>query len=554
MDKMKEHIYRISLLLFSVCLIAVLIWGEYKREEVADEVQLYFQIGEENIQTWEKDGIYYLFLPSYAAGKEVILNSYSPEFYMINQGKKISRGESIHDILRGQKISCQFMDSGQKFRLCVVQSENIPALFIDTESGGLEELKADKEYRVSGTIRAVNEDGDREDTFALKSMGGRGNTSFAGYEKKPFSLTLNEVTSILGLPAGQKYALISNASDPSFIRNDIARRMETALELGYSHEGRFVDLYINGEYEGNYYLCDDIEIGEERVNITNMEAMTDLIYRNRNYESEEIYETNYAKGRKIMVNPKDITGGYLMEREYVQRFVHEYSEINSAFVTDSEEHFVVKNPGYCSVEQIEYIRRYVNNAEMAMLSPDGRHPENGKHYTSYIDIGSFVKKYLVEEISKNYDAGVSSSYFYKDSDANGGKLCAGPGWDYDMSMGNYVEWMEEFSADPTGISELAFHTYASSWYTELYEKEEFYKLIEEYYWKAAEPFLQELLNGGIEQYQEILEASAEMNEIRWQEELNKNPYYKNRKQTFRELKEFLTVRKDYLDEAWKITD
>ena len=160
----------------------------------------------------------------------------------------------------------------------------------------------------------------------------------------------------------------------------------------------------------------------------------------------------------------------------------------------------------------------------------------------------------MEEISKNYDAGVSSSYFYKDSDANGGKLCAGPGWDYDMSMGNYVEWMEEFSADPTGISELAFHTYASSWYTELYKKEEFYKLIEEYYWKSAEPFLQELLNGGIERYQEILEASSKMNEIRWQEELDKNPYYKNRKQTFRELKEFLTVRKDYLDESWKITD
>ena len=549
---MKEHIYRIGLLLFSVCLITVLIWGEYKREEVAEEVQLCFRIGEETIQTWEKDGVHYLFLPSFADGKEVVLTSYSPEFYIINQGKKISHEESVHNILKGQKISCQFMDSGKKFKICIMQSENIPALFIDTESGGLEELKSDKEYRVSGTINAVNAEGEWEDKIALKSLGGRGNTSFAGYEKKPFSMTLNEEASVFGLPAGRKYALISNASDPSLIRNDIARRMEEALGLKYSHAGCFVDLYINGEYEGNYYLCDDIEIGEERVDITNMEAVMDMIYSNRNYESEEVYEEDYTKGRKIAVNPKDITGGYLMEREYVQRFEHEYSEIDSAFITDSEEHFVIKNPRYCSVEQIEYIRRYVNNAEMAMLSPDGRHPENGKHYSSYIDVDSFVKKYLVEEISKNYDAGVSSSYFYKDRDTDGGKLCAGPGWDYDMSMGNYVEWMEEFSSDPTGISELAFHTYASSWYTKLYEKEDFYKYVEEYYWEAAEPFLQEMLNGGIERYQEILEASAKMNEIRWQEELQQNPYYKNREQTFRDLKEFLTARKAYLDEAWKM--
>ena len=46
-----------------------------------------------------------------------------------------------------------------------------------------------------------------------------------------------------------------------------------------------------------------------------------------------------------------------------------------------------------------------------------------KSYQDYIDVDSFVKKYLTEEVSKNYDAGVSSSYFFKDSDLNGGKLC-----------------------------------------------------------------------------------------------------------------------------------
>lgn len=549
---MKEHICRIGIILFSIGMIANMIWREYTKGEVAEKVHLYFQIGDEIIQTWEKDGVHFLFLPSFVAPEEVVLASYSPEFYIINQKKKVSQDESVHEIIKGQKISCQFMESGEKFKLCILQSENIPALFVETKSGGLEELKENKEYVVSGTVNAVSAQGEWEGKLGLKSMGGRGNTSFAGYEKKPFSITLNEVSSILGLPAGKKYALISNASDPSLIRNDIARRMEVALGIAYSHAGRFVDLYINGGYEGNYYLCDDIEIGEERVDITDMESVMNLFYRNRNYESKEVYATDTARARKITVMPNDITGGYLMEREYSQRFEYEYPNIDSAFITDSEEHFVVKSPKYCSAEQIEYIRRYVNEAENAIFSSDGRNVKTGKHYEKYIDVNSFVKKYLVEEVTKNYDGGVSSSYFYKDSDLKGGKLCAGPGWDYDMSMGNYVEWMEEFSADPTGISQLAFHTYASSWYTELYQKQEFYEKIEACYWKSVEPFLQELLSGGIDHYREMLEFSANMNEIRWQEELSKNPYYKNREQTFLDLKGFLKERKAYLDEAWTL--
>ena len=243
---MKEHIGRISLLLFSIVVIAILIRIEYKKEEVAETTKFYFQVGTETIQTWEKEDVYYLFLPAFVSEEDVILTPYSPEFYVINQGKKISGNESIEGILQGRKVSCQLTASGEKFKLCILKSENIPALFIDTNSGGIEELKADKEYKVSGTVKAVSCDGVWEDGYALTSIGGRGNTSFAGYEKKPFSITLNEAASILGLPEGQKYALISNASDSSLIRNDMARRMEMALELPFSHVGQFVDLYING--------------------------------------------------------------------------------------------------------------------------------------------------------------------------------------------------------------------------------------------------------------------------------------------------------------------
>ena len=551
---MKEHIKRIALAILSVCMVLLLIHAEYNRENVTEETNLFFIVGNEVIRTWESDGVQYLFLPSFAEVAEVVLAPYSPEFYVISQKEKIAVGESIEEILKGKTMACQVLETGEKFDLCIMQSENIPALFIDTESGGLDELKEDKEHTVSGTVRTVTSQGEWEPGVAIRTMGGRGNTSFAGYDKKPYAITLNEEVSLLGLPKGEKYALISNASDPSLIRNDIARRMEMALELHFSHPGQFVDLYVNGEYEGNYYLCDSIEVGEERINISDMEAAVDLIYKYRNYESEEIYENDSRKARKITVNPKDISGGYLMEREYAQRFAYEYEDIDSAFITEGDEHFVVKSPGYCSVEQINYIYSYVNEAEKAILSDKDRNPDTGIHYSSYIDRNSFVKKYLVEEVSKNYDAGVSSSFYYKDKDVNGGRLCAAPGWDYDMSLGNYVEWMEEFSADPTGISELAFHTYASPWHTALYQKEDFYALVVSNYWQYLEPFLQQLLDGGIAQYENGLRASAMMNEIRWEEELLKNPYYENRDQVFDDLLDFISARKAYLDQVWVLDE
>lgn len=551
---MKEHVKRIILAIVSVCLVILLIGAEFKSENVTQETNLFFVVGNEVISTWEKDGVQYLFLPSFAKDTEVVLAPYSPEFYVVNQKKKISTGESVEGILKNKITACQILKTGEVFELCIVQSENVPTLFIDTQSGGLEEIKENKEHVVAGTVQAVSTDGQWEPCVAIKSIGGRGNTSFAGYDKKPYSITLNEEVSLLGLPKGEKYALISNASDPSLVRNDIARRMEMALELRFSGQGQFVDLYINGEYEGSYYLCHSMEVGEERINISDMEAMVDLIYKYRNYESEEVYENASVKAREITVNPQDITGGYLMEREYVQRFEYEYADIDSAFITEREEHFVVKSPRYCSVEQINYIYDYVNEAEKAILSKNGKNPSTGMHYRDYIDVDSFVKKYLVEEVSKNYDAGVSSSFYYKDRDANGGKLCAAPGWDYDMSLGNYVEWMEEFSSDPTGISELAFHTYASPWHTALYEKEDYYALVEKYYWQYLEPFLQKMIDCGIMEYKRELGASAAMNEIRWQEELLENPYYENQDQVYDDLLEFLSIRKAYLDQAWKMEE
>ena len=258
---------------------------------------------------------------------------------------------------------------------------------------------------------------------------------------------------------------------------------------------------MNGEYQGNDYLCSPINIGDERIAITDLEKQSEMFYDQNMLESADIYEhiqdmpvENWDKepydGPKPELHNKvvrkglqlesldqaieagelDVTGGYLLERDYEQRYMVEYDQNASSFTTRNGECFRVKSPSDCSAAQIEYIGTFVEKAEELLLNDSGNKNGNAKtttgdmtqnndeSYLDYIDIDCFAKRYLAEEISKNYDGGVSSTYFYKDIDANDKRLHMAPGWDYDMCLGNYVWWMEDLAESPEGLTRLSKHS------------------------------------------------------------------------------------------------
>lgn len=524
--------------------------SENNLSEQQTQIELSFMLGDNIINAWKGEDAYYLFLPSYATPEDVELVSWATEFEIPDMEALVMRGGSLAALPFDEVLSCRTVSSKEKFSFCIMQSANLPAVFMETDSGTLENIWTDKEVEENGKLQIVDEAGERLYRGGLKSIKGRGNYSYAHYEKKPFSITTKEEVSLLGLGTGAKYALLSNASDPTLIRNELARKMEVALETEYTNEGRFVDLYVNGDYLGNYYLCENIEIGAERINVTDLEAQMDKFYQNTNYDSFDPYETETKRAKQMNYNPADITGGYLVEREFEDRYHVEYADNPSSFITEGKEHFVVQSPRYCSDEQIDYLEQYFSEAEAALLTEDGVHPDTGFSYDAYIDVDSFTKKYLVEEVTKNYDAGVSSCFIYKDSDSVDGRIKAAPIWDCDMSFGNYLDWMEYFSEDPKGVSNLSLHAYSSPWYDALYQKEEVYEKICSYYEKKVSPYLDELVTETIDEYREYLSASAQMNDIRWQVDLNNNEYYSDRETEYEELKQFITERKDFLDGVW----
>jgi len=227
---------------------------------------------------------------------------------------------------------------------------------------------------------------------------GRGNSTWA-MPKKPYKLKLDDKASFLGMPSDKDWVLLANYSDKSLLRTRVAFELGDRVGLPWSPRSRFVELFINDQYQGTYQLGEGVKVAKKRVDIPEP-------------DEDEISEP-------------EITGGYLLE-------VDARLDGDVFFFTNVGLPILIDTPEAPAPEQYEYIRDYVLRTENAIYAPDFADPETG--YAHYVDVDSFVHWYLVNEIFKNNDAAFySSCWMYKQRD---GKLFMGPLWDFDIGAGN----------------------------------------------------------------------------------------------------------------------
>ncbi len=476
-----------------------------------------FTVAQQEIKLWSKNGKYYAFLPS--ACKEAGL---APE---------ISEEIDPDAIVR-------------------MYSEHIPAVFINTQSGTSDLINTNKDAKEAGDITVLEPDGSISLKHSLEYIKGRGNSSYTEFDKKPYQIKLSDSAPLLGMEPGKKWIFISNATDATLIRNALSRNLANYLGLAQSEEGTFVDLYLNQEYQGNYYVVEKIEIKKNRLRISDLEKATERENLDEDLDSYETVWTDTTKAKQIPKDPKDITGGYLIERDFDNRFLKEVEINGSYFITESKECFIVRSPEYTSEAQIAYINDYVQSVENAILSSEGIDAATGKTYEELIDVDSFVDKYLLEEITANYDGGVASSYFYKDSDIIDGRLYAGPIWDYDVTWGNSPDYLGQISTSPERLTRLASHIDSSIWFQSLYGKPEFYEKIITCYREKISPYLPFLEEEILPMLEGATAASAKMDQVRWEEQYVENGYSGDRITQIDFLKNYIAQRKDFLDQVW----
>lgn len=280
-----------------------------------------------------------------------------------------------------------------------LRNTSLPIVRISTPGG--RNVTSKTEWMEGATIRVEYPDGsvDYEGPMSIK---GRGNSTWT-YPKKPYAIRLDKKDKMLGMPKHKRWVLLANWKDRTLLRNEAAFWISRHTGLPYTVRGQFVELDFNGKHVGNYYLCEQIKIGKNRVDIDEMEP----------------FETD----------PELITGGYIMEidpyLEDEKYFISPYFKLTYQFKQPDEDDL--------SDAAYEYMKSFVSGLE-ALLKDDGR--VQNHEYEEFFDVDSAIWFMFVNELATNTDFynnwpsdGPHSAYLYKE---RGGKLYSGPVWDFDF--------------------------------------------------------------------------------------------------------------------------
>lgn len=89
---MRQTIIKAGICLFALMLIFGIVILENREALLDKKMEISVTAGEQVINAWEQDGIYYIFLPSYAEMEEVYLTPYSAEFIVKESNTFIEQG------------------------------------------------------------------------------------------------------------------------------------------------------------------------------------------------------------------------------------------------------------------------------------------------------------------------------------------------------------------------------------------------------------------------------------------------------------------------------
>ncbi len=497
------------------------------------------------ISTFTPDGFpedHYVFLPSSAVLPEtriyykeadvLILSAEGHEDIALYSGGNLSNVE--RDLIYQTAFYSKSGEVLDKGKMLFMQSTDTAAVYVETESGGMENIYNDKEYREYGKIYIEDSAGNIEYMGDLKYIKGHGNTTWKE-DKKSLGVMLNDPADLFNMGVSYSWVLMANCLDQTMFANSLVYDMARNAGMPYTPELHYADLYLNGKYNGLYQIVEKNEIGAERIDITDLNTKNQQANNALDHGMYEAYSENpksegERKGVCLPVDPLDITGGYIIEHDYGEKYSNEVS----GFRTATGEKYVLRSPVYASEKEVNYIAEIFEEIEKRAIE--------GEELSDLIDIESFADKYLVEEIVKNDGAGATSSYFYKDADSVDGHVYAGPVWDYDMALGNSGRGLTDI---PDHLDFCTNHMQQTRLFYYLYmNNSEFRETVKKDYQEKFRPLLKELIDGKVDEYREVVDKDDNMDTARWKRGANE------RYEAVDIVKDFLKKRMEFLDRVW----
>ncbi len=499
-----------------------------------------------------------LFLPGSWAGKTLDVHPVREGGVYLNGVLYTERMTVACDDLPA-KFSAAASPKGKKHTTAVYRGSSLPALFLTVEQDQLDQINKSKTCKAPAYLTAYGANGEIEFDGELRYLKTRGNSTFQ-YRKKPYQLHLGKKASLAGLPMAKKFILLADYLDISLLRNRITLNLARAAGLPFSLECMHVDVYLNGEYRGLYLMTEKIQVGSSGVDIADLEEENEEV-NPQPLDSYPVFESQPeglidARGYDLENDPEDVTGGYLLETDKVYRYRR---SDEPGFITSRNMAVYIKQPEHPSRAQVEYIGNLMSAFHRAILSADGTDPATGRHYSQMIDMESFARKYLIEEISKNFDGQRGSQFFYKDRGEDA-LVYAGPCWDYDLTYGDILQEGFKGALHPRDFYMSRFKS-NECWWNNLMKQPDFAARVQQEYMQTFLPLLKVLLGQAepayglqsIDEYKAQIADSAAMNFKRWSPSSNKG-YYKEAGYTFDQgvkyLKNWLDKRVQFLTSQW----
>lgn len=308
-------------------------------------------------------------------------------------------------------------------------SSNLPIIIIDTKGKAIfDEPKVPAEMKIinNGKGKTNNLTDKPTDYNGLIGIELRGSSSQM-WPKKPYGFELQDAkgnavnASIFGFPPESDFTLFASYNERSLMHAVLAFKLAREI-FPYASRTQYVELVLNGEYQGIYVVMERIKRDVNRVNISNL--------------------------REEDIKGDELTGGYIIKIDKptgsnLGSWTSQYS--NSTLNPTKKTTYFYEAPKSINNFQKAYIKAYIDSVENAIQAPNFADPRLG--YRKFINTSSFVKMMVLNEVTKNIDGYRISSFFYKDKNSKDGRLNCGPPWDYDFSFGmpDYCEAWTTFN-------------------------------------------------------------------------------------------------------------
>lgn len=424
----------------------------------------------------------------------------------------------------------------------ILSDSNLPIMVISTDIDPATNAPYEipDEPKVLGTMQLIyRPDGSRNYVSDISkpsflSYNGRIGIELRGsssqvLDKKPYGFTTlledndtNNNVSLLGMPEENDWVLNALAYDPSMIRDYLSYTLAASMG-NYAPRVKFIEVIVNDDYKGVYILTEKIKRDSNRLDLKKIDP-TDT-------------------------NGPEVTGGYIVKADKttggdpVAWTMPNYG----GWDTDFLHHY--PKPEDITVEQANYIESVFRELE-TQTNPSNSSILNG--YPTIIDIPSFVDYMIMSEFASNPDSYQFSTFFHKDK---GGKLRAGPVWDYNLSYGNDL-FVFGFDRSFYDVWQFDFENRGAKFWKDLFQDSVFNCYVSK---RWAELTAENgVLNyttvaGLIDQYQELL-AEAQVRELQRWPPIDGWPTVADQTKNISAMKDWITNRINWMTSNLGATD